>query len=67
MVNNKHWSDKDIPRDDPILISLIQELGKVSWGDHARLKIVRIPADVNWQIDDYDGFEWVSERHRTWE
>jgi hypothetical protein len=67
LVNNTHWSDRDIPRDDPVLISLVQELGKASWGDHARLKIVRIPADVNWQIDDYDGFEWVSERHRTWE
>jgi hypothetical protein len=67
MVNNKHWSDKDIPRDDSVLVSLVQELGKASWGDHAQLKIVRIPADVNWQIDEYDGIEWVSEAHRTWE
>jgi hypothetical protein len=66
MVNGKHWYDKNISRDDPVLVSLVQELGKASWGDHARLKIVRIPADVDWQIEDYDGVEWVAERHRTW-
>jgi hypothetical protein len=66
IVNNKHWSDRDIPRDDPVLVSLVQELGKHSWGDHARLKIIRIPADVDWEINEYDGFEWVAERHRTW-
>jgi hypothetical protein len=67
IVNGKHWYDKNISRDDPVLVGLVQELGKASWGDHAKLKIVRIPADVDWQIEDYDGFEWVSEQHRTWE
>jgi hypothetical protein len=67
MVNGKHWYDKNISRDDPVLIGLVQELGEASWGDHAKLKIVRIPADVDWQIEDYDGIEWVSEQHRTWE
>jgi uncharacterized protein involved in tellurium resistance len=67
IVNGKHWYDKNISRDDPVLVSLVQELGKASWGDHARLKIVRIPADVDWQIEDYDGQEWISEQHRTWD
>jgi hypothetical protein len=67
MVNGKHWYDRNISRDDPVLVSLVQELGKASWGDHAKLKIVRVPADVAWQIEDYDGLEWVSEQHRTWE
>lgn len=66
MVNNKHWYDKDIPRDDPVLVALVRELGQVANGEHARLKVVRIPADVAWQIDDYDGKEWISEQHRTW-
>ena len=35
-------------------------------GNHADLKIVEIPANVEWQIDEYDGAEWVSEKHRTW-
>jgi hypothetical protein len=66
LVNNQHWNGKDIARDDPVLVSLVQELGKNSWGDHANLKIVRVPADVTWQIDEYDGQEWVAEQHRTW-
>lgn len=66
IVNNQHWYDRMIERDDPVLIKLVEELGKSSWGPNARLKIVRIPADVDWQIEEYDGLEWISERHRTW-
>jgi hypothetical protein len=67
MVNNKHWYDKDIPRDDPVLVTLVRELGQAAHGEYARLKVVRIPADVTWQIEDYDGKEWISEQHRTWD
>lgn len=67
MVNGKHWYDKDIARDDPILVRLIHELGTIANSEHARLKVVRIPANVDWQIEDYDGKEWVSEKHRTWD
>jgi hypothetical protein len=67
MVNGKHWDDKVIPRDDPVLVTLVTELGKVVCGEYARLKVVRIPADVDWQIEDYDGKEWISEKHRTWD
>lgn len=67
MVNGKHWYDKDIARDDPVLVALVRELGKVANGEHARLKVVRIPANVDWQIQDYDGREWISEQHRTWD
>jgi uncharacterized protein involved in tellurium resistance len=67
MVNGKHWYDKDIARDDLVLVNLVRELGKAACGEHARLKVVRIPADVDWQIEDYDGKEWISEQHRTWD
>ena len=67
MVKGKHWYDKDIARDDPILVTLVHELGKVANGEHARLKVVRVPADVDWQIEEYDGKEWISEKHRTWD
>jgi hypothetical protein len=66
LVNNQHWDCKDIARDDPVLIQLVKELGKKSWGEHARLTVVRIPADVEWGIEEYDGNEWVAEAHRTW-
>jgi hypothetical protein len=67
MVKGKHWYDKDIARDNPVLVTLVHELGPAVNGEHARLKVVRVPADVDWQIEEYDGKEWISEKHRTWD
>lgn len=59
--------DRDIARDDPFLVQVVQELGTdAASGRHAELKVVEIPADVDWEINEYDGAEWVAERHRTW-
>lgn len=59
--------DRDIPRDDPALIQVVEELGsKKASGDHADLKIVEIPDDVDWEIEEYDGNEHIAEKHRTW-
>jgi hypothetical protein len=55
------------PRNDPDLIAVIEEFGDRASSWTASLKIVEIPDDVEWQIDDYDGLEWVAEKHRTWE
>ena len=64
------YADTDIPRDDPALIKIIEGLGlKESAGHFAKLKIIEIPDDVpddGWIIQDYDGIEWVAEKHRTW-
>jgi len=30
------------------------------------LKVVKIPNNVKWEIEEYDGSEWVSEKRRTW-
>lgn len=57
---------RDIPRDDPHLLQVIEELGESADGRCAKLKIVEIPADVEWAIEEYDGMEWVAEVHRTW-
>jgi len=56
----------DIERNDPILIEVIEKLGEKADGQHAKLKIVEIPDDVEWQIGEYDGIEWVEEQHRRW-
>jgi hypothetical protein len=58
--------DRDFPRDDPELIRVVEELGPASNGDFAELKVVSIPADVSWHIDEYDGNETIREDHRTW-
>lgn len=61
------FSDRDVARDDPDLVAVVQELGNQADGRYAELKVVDIPDDVNWCIEEYDGAEWVAERHRTWE
>lgn len=54
-------------RSDPDLIAVVEELGEESAsGWAAELKIVDIPDDVVYDIHEYDGIEWVAERHRTW-
>lgn len=58
--------DRDIPRDDPYLVKLVRDLGSSANGPHANLKIVEIPGDVQWLVQEYDGAEWVAEVHRTW-
>ena len=64
------WSIYRVPRDDPLLISLIETLGSKKAGSVlARLKIVEIPDDVDgWEIvENSDGEERVVEsRPRAW-
>ena len=58
-LNSKH-------RDDPILIEVIEELGRKANGNYAGIKsklvVVEIPDDLDYVIDDYDGFETLHER-----
>lgn len=62
-----HFLPDDIPRDDPDLIKVIEELGsEKASGRFAELTIVKIPPDIKWTIEGYDGLECVSEAHRTW-
>jgi hypothetical protein len=44
----------------------VQELGEAANGQYAKLKVVTIPDDVEWTIEEYDGMEWIAEAHRTW-
>ena len=60
-----HYSDHD-KRTDPKLIECIEKLGAEANGFYAKLEIIEIPDDVNWEIKEYDGVEWVAEKHRTW-
>ena len=56
----------DICRDDPVLVQVVEELGKKSFDRYAKLRVVEIPEGVSWFIEEYDGLEHVSEKHRTW-
>lgn len=69
--NDKFYSEltlyeRDLERDDPWLVQVVEELGDKANGHCADLKVVEIPDDVGWHIAEYDGREWVAENHRTW-
>jgi len=56
----------DMERDNPRLIEVVENLGSKADGLCSELRIVEIPENVEWHIEDYDGSEWVAENHRTW-
>lgn len=56
----------DFKRDDPALVQAVEELGDEANGQFAILKVVEIPDDAEYTIDEYDGMEHVAEVHRTW-
>lgn len=63
----KHSIDTRLEdRSDPLLIQVIEELGDAASGFCAELKIVEIPDGTKYEIEEYDGKEWVSEIHNTW-
>ena len=65
-VTDPNFYYYDIPRDCPVLVAMVEEQGTAVNGGFADLKIVEVPDDVNWYIEEYDGNEHVAERHRTW-
>jgi hypothetical protein len=66
VAKENYFDDREIPRNDPILVEVVEKLGDAAYGFAANLKIVEIPEDVDWCIEENDGLEWVSEKHRTW-
>ena len=61
-----YYRDGEI-RTDPDFIAMIEEFGSEKCGGkYSKLKIVEIPDDVNWEINDYDGIETIHEVHRSW-
>ena len=53
-------------RFNPDIIEVVETLGNKADGRHASLKIVEIPDNIKWEIEEYDGIEWIAEKHRTW-
>ncbi len=67
-IMSRYWETwLDQKRDYPLLIKIVKKLKKKANGNHAKLKIVKIPNNVEYTIEEYDGFEHIAENHRTWE
>ena len=53
------FNERDIPRHDPALVEVVEELGKEANGMCADLAIAEIPKGTKYRIDEYDGNESV--------
>ncbi len=62
-----HSINDDFERNDPILVQVVEQLGEKADGRFAELKVVEIPDDVEWEIEEYDGTEWIREVSRRWD
>ena len=56
----------DIQRDDPILVQVVEEMEGEANGNYSSLRVVEIPDDVDWVLQEYDGHEHIAEAHRRW-
>ena len=63
---NGYGYEYDDDRTNPKLVEVVELLGADANGRHAQLKVVEIPDDVDWYIDEYDGRETVREKSRCW-
>lgn len=52
----------EVPRTDPILVQVVEELGKDANGQWARLQVIAIDAGRAYRINDYDGAESIEYR-----
>jgi hypothetical protein len=64
--DDSYWGDRPADRDDPDLVAVVEELGDAANGSYADLRVVEVPDGTDWEINEYDGVEWVAETHRTW-
>lgn len=61
-----HFSLREESREDPILIEVVEELGKRASSCVSNLVVVKIPDGMDYMIDDYDGMETLHEKVRVW-
>lgn len=61
-----YFNHRYLSRTDAILIEVVEKLGKNANGKFSDLRIISIPEDVEWEICEHDGSEWIAEKHRKW-
>jgi hypothetical protein len=49
-----------VPRDDPHLVQVVEELGAAAAGPNAELAVIEIPDGIAWKISEVAGYEFVS-------
>ena len=54
-------------RIDQNLVKCIEKLGINASGEYTELKVVEIPDEIDWEIIEKEGIEWIEEKHRIWD
>jgi hypothetical protein len=52
----------DVPRADPVLVQVVEELGERANGQFAELSIIDLPSGTLYRITEYDGYERIETR-----
>ena len=60
------YASQDLERNNQDLIRIVEQLGFEANGRFTELLIIEIPDNVEWDIMEYDGQEWIAEKHRIW-
>ena len=63
----KWGGDEKELRANLALVECVETLGEKANDWASNLKILEVPDDVGWYISEYDGWETVEEKHRSWE
>lgn len=56
-VAEQSWYDRDVERNDPVLVQVVEELGDKASGKYSKLRVVEV--DGLYKINEYDGYESV--------
>lgn len=66
-INKGEWfHDRDVARNNVNLVKVVKKLKGDAGGRCAQLRIVEIPDNIKFEIEEYDGLEHVAEAHRIW-
>lgn len=60
------WLREDRHRGNELLVRCVEALGAEANGMCAKLKVVEIPDGIEWEVEEYDGYERIAEKHRSW-
>ena len=66
VAEDNYFNERELERNDSVLVEVVELLKDKANGRFACLKVIEIPEDVDWYVEEYDGIEWVAEKHRTW-
>lgn len=56
-VSEQTWYDRNVDRNDPVLVQVVEELGDKASGKYSKLRVVEV--DGLYKIDEYDGYESI--------